>query len=363
VAPIVDSHVHIFPYLGQASGFASEAEHRQFLQLYMATHGEPVRRLSDHLDITGQTLHDGRLTDPSSLQNVDFRVGRFGRFEWTATGTDLYLQYFPPSLQAMDSPPEFMLQQMARAGVDRAVLQNARPYGRLNEYFAAAVRAYPDRFIGLADVDEAHAHSRAEIDKLRSAVRDLGLRGLYYANRALFTTGYTHMFDDPLFDSFWEEVRGLQIPVFWEIFGAPDPANETHLLGEIERLNRWAERWPTIRGLWTHGFTPELVARMPAPLEALLARAQLMVEVLYPIYWARTHAYPFAELRSTVQTLYRRVGGERLVWGSDMPNVERNCTYRQSLDYLPRLSEGWLSAADLDRILGQNVLQLLGVSS
>src|SRR2546423_12341187 len=122
----------------------------------MATHGEPVRRLSDHRVVAEQTLHDGRLTDPSTLQAVDFRVGRFGRFEWTANGEDLYLQFFPPSLQTMASPPEFMLQHMARAGVDRAVLQNARLYGRLDDYLARAVAAYPDKFIGLADVDEAN---------------------------------------------------------------------------------------------------------------------------------------------------------------------------------------------------------------
>ena len=84
-----------------------------------------------------------------------------------------------------------------------------------------------------------------------------------------------------------------------------------------------------------------------------------MVEILYPIYWARTHAYPFPELRGAVETLYQHVGGERLVWGSDMPNVERNCTYRQSLLYLPMLAEGWLPAADLDRILGLDILRLL----
>src|SRR5438105_12221604 len=151
----------------------------------MATHGEPVRRSSDHSEVDRQTLHDGRLDNPSSLLAVDFRVGRFGRFEWTADGEDLYLQFFPPSLQAMASPAEFMLQQMARAGVDRAVLQNARLYGRLNDYFAEAVKTYPNRFIGLADVDEDRAHTQAEIARLRHAIRELGLRGLYYANRAL----------------------------------------------------------------------------------------------------------------------------------------------------------------------------------
>jgi predicted TIM-barrel fold metal-dependent hydrolase len=359
VAPVVDSHVHVFPYLGEASGFGSPAEHCRFLQLYMATHGEPVRRLRDHAPVHTQTLHDGRLESPSSLRPVNFRVGRFGRFEWTANGEDLYLQFFPPSLQDMTSPPEFMLQQMARAGVDRAVLQNARLYGRLNEYFAQAVRAYPDRFIGLADVDEANTHTQAQIDTLRHAIRDLGLRGLYYANRALVMASYAHLFDDRLFDPFWEEVRDLHIPVFWEIVGVPDPANADQLLSEIERLNRWAERWPSVPGVWTHGFAPDLLERMPDPLARLLGRDQLMVEILYPIHWARTHEYPFPELRPSLETLYRHVGGERLMWGSDMPNVERNCTYRQSLEYLRVVTSGWLPSRDLDRILGLNVLRLL----
>jgi predicted TIM-barrel fold metal-dependent hydrolase len=356
VSPVVDSHAHIFPYLGGASGFASVAEHRRFQQLYMATHGEPVRRLRDHAVVGGRTLYAGDLTHAADLREVDFRVGRFGRFEWTIDdGEDVYLQFFPPSLQGMDSPPEFMLQQMARAGVDRAVLQNARPYGRLNHYFAEAVRAYPDKFIGLADIDEANADSVREIEGLRRAVQELGMRGLYYANRALIMADYARMFDDGAFDPLWEEVRGLRIPVFWEIVGVGE------LLGEIERLNRWARRWPDIPGVWTHGFAPELLERMPAPLADLLAREQFSVEVLYPIHWARNHEYPFGELRPALQTLYRRVGGERLVWGSDMPNVERNCTYRQSLEYLRINAEGWLPAADLDRILGLNVLRVLGL--
>ena len=268
MAPVVDSHVHIFPYLDEPAGFASQAEHRQFLQLYMAAHGEPIRRLRDHQQITRQTLHDGSLSGPSHLTSVDFRVGRFGRFEWTTDGEDLYIQFFPPHLQDMASPAEFMLQQMARAGVDRAVLQNARLYGRLNEYFGQAVRGYPDKFIGLADVDETRADTAAEIKRLRRAVRELGLRGLYYANRGLFPSGYASSFDDPRFDPFWEEVRDLHIPVFWEIVAVPDPLDSP--LGEIERLNRWLTRWPTIPSIWTHGFHPDLLAEMPAPLEMLL---------------------------------------------------------------------------------------------
>lgn len=361
-SPVVDSHVHIFPPLDGPSGFPTRRQHARFLQLYMATHGEPVRRLRDHAPVDNAPLYEAPLDRAKRLSRAGFRVGSYGRLEWRAAdGEDVYRQFFPPSLQELHSPPEFMLQQMARAEVDRAVLQNARLYGRLNEYFADAVRAYPDRFIGLADVDEARADSPEQIQTLRRAVEQLGMRGLYYANRALVMDDYRRMFDDPSFDPFWDTVRQLDIPVFWEIVGIPDATSTEQLIGEIARLNSWCARWPTIRGVWTHGFSPDLLEAMPEPLEALLAREQLTVEILYPIHWARTHEYPFHELRPALETLYARCGGERLIWGSDMPNVERNCTYRQSLQYLRTVTDGWMPAADLARILGPNVLRLLRV--
>lgn len=358
---VVDSHVHIFPYLDEPSGFPSQADHRRFLQLYMGAHGEPVRRLRDHTHVVEQTLHDGTMAAPSSLRDVNFRVGKHGRLEWTVDGEDLYIQFFPPSLQQMESPAEFMLQQMARAGVDVGVLQNARLYGRLNDYFADAARRYPGKFIGLADVDESLAHRDEQIKKLRRAIRELGLKGLYYANRGLLTSGYQHMFDDPIFDPFWEEVESLGIPIFWEIAGVPNPNDQTLLLAEIERLNCWADRWRRIPGVWTHGFSPQLLQDLPGPLDRLLRREQFMVEILYPIHWARDHEYPFSDLTPAIRTLYQRLGGDRLIWGSDMPNVERNCTYRQSLHYLRILSEGTIPQADLDKALGLNVLRLLKV--
>ena len=50
----------------------------------------------------------------------------------------------------------------------------------------------------------------------------------------------------------------------------------------------------------------------------------------------------------------------RLVWGSDMPNVERFCTYRQSLDYVRRHC-AFLSATEKDAVLGGNIAELFGL--
>ena len=357
---IVDSHAHIFPHLSGPCGFPTAAEHLVFLQLYIAGHPNPVRRLRDHAVVEDKRPITGPPISPERLTDANFRVGRYGRFEWTLDGEDYYLSFLPPSMQEPESPPEFILQQMAHAGVDRVVLQNAHLYGSLEEYFADAARNYPDKFIGLAGVYEWKASLPEEILRLRRSVKELGMKGLYYANRGLFMDGYRRSFDDESFEPFWQEVEALGIPVFWEIGPTPEPTPE-NLLREIDRLMRWAERHPTIPCLYTHGLGPDLLqGGPPEPVARLLRNEQFMIEILYPIHWGRDHQYPFIELRPVLRRLYDAVGADRLVWGSDMPNVERNCTYRQSREYLLAAMD-FASSSDMDRILGGNVLRLLKV--
>jgi predicted TIM-barrel fold metal-dependent hydrolase len=359
---IVDAHNHIFPHLGGKCGFDSQEEHRQFLQLYISKHGEPARRLRDHVHVpeAENALHDGKLQGPEGLsESANFRVGKFGRFEWDYEGETYYRSFLPPSLQEMTSPIGFILQQMARAGVDCAILQNARLYGRLNREFSDAMLKHPGKFIGLADVRETEAHTQGEIDRLTNAVKGLGLRGVYYANRGLFLDRYQSSFDDARFDPYWEAVRELRIPIFWELQGVPLPTSASYL-EQIDRLNRWCDRFADIPCILTHGISPGyLEADTPEPIKRLCQREQVMIEVLYPIHWGKDHDYPYTELRPTLKRLIDLVGTSRMAWGSDMPNVERNCTYRQSLEYLKHGLGNMVTDQEMDRILGGNVLELL----
>jgi predicted TIM-barrel fold metal-dependent hydrolase len=139
--------------------------------------------------------------------------------------------------------------------------------------------------------------------------------------------------------------------------------NEQTFLEEIDRLDRWCQRHPDIPSLLTHGFSPSLLGDdMPGPVARLLSRKSMMIELLYPIHWGRLHAYPYPELRPTIQKLIDCAGPDRLTWGSDMPNVLRNCTYKQSLDYLYPLLDGMVTSEEKDAILGGNVLRLAGHS-
>ncbi len=114
----------------------------------------------------------------------------------------------------------------------------------------------------------------------------------------------------------------------------------------------------------THGFSPDyLDGAIPDPVERLLGRENLMIELLYPIHWGRLHDYPWPELRPTIERQLILAGPSRLVWGSDMPNVERNCTYRQSLEYLPRILSGVVTEDDLDSMLGGNLMRLFDLQN
>ena len=58
--------------------------------------------------------------------------------------------------------------------------------------------------------------------------------------------------------------------------------------------------------------------------------------------------------------MHDQLGAERLMWGSDMPNVERFCTYRQSIDYVRKYCS-FLTARAKDLILGDNCAALSGI--
>ena len=56
-----------------------------------------------------------------------------------------------------------------------------------------------------------------------------------------------------------------------------------------------------------------------------------------------------------------RFGASKLIWGSDMPNVERFCTYTQSVDYVRRYCS-FLSAEEKAKTLGMNLDDLFKIS-
>src|SRR5262249_7625272 len=138
-------------------------------------------------------LRDGKPANPAmlfrsddntwaGLNDVNFRVGRFGRLEFSDDGEAYAIQYMPVGMQTIESPPEFMLAQMTYAGIDHVVLQGGGGYGAMNAFNAAAKNKYPAKFTGLMPADEAIADRPEVLAEVARAHRVLGLKGVYYSH-------------------------------------------------------------------------------------------------------------------------------------------------------------------------------------
>jgi len=362
---IVDCHAHIFPSLWEACGFESPEQHALYMQRAMHLHGnQPVRSARDHRIVTEKHLWSAH--DPSErgrATGVNFRAGRFGRMEWEKDGEDFYIQFLPPGMQDTASPAEFMITQMDYASIETAVLQNDHIYGNLAEHFAAAAERYPGRFIGLAQVDEAFAYRDDQLHLLEDQLTRLRMKGMYFTVAGFFRNGYEIYYDHAAFDPLWARVKKAGIPVFWVFFGNSPTGTFAE---EMARFLRFQERQGGIPSVIVHGWPTAGLAGedgrivFPDWLTALMEQYPVYSEILYPISWGGRTDYPYVRAQDHIRQLYDRFGPDRLMWGSDMPNVERYCTYRQSLSYVSEYC-GFFTEQDRDKIFRHNTLSLLGV--
>jgi len=296
---------------------------------------------------------------PAGREDVQFHVGRLGRMEWTVGGVDYYKQWLPPSLERTESSVDYIVAEMDYAGVDVGVLHNDVLYGKLNGFLAEADRRYPGRFLLTAHVDETALDKPAAIAELQRAV-ELGHRGLFASNWLLWLDGYRRLVDHPDFDGFWAEVERLGLVVYW----APGASPLAGMAGRLDSYRRWAaviERHPAIRTVVPNSLSSELLFSERRPLRgeirALVEHGDFCIEVLFPIRQGAVEEYPYCESLEALRALYDAVGPRTLVWGSDMPNVLRHCTYAQSLEYVRRHAH-FIPPADLNLILGANLARL-----
>ena len=340
---IIDCHMHVFPFLGSECGWESQEA---------------------HLDYLGKHLYGGARPESAkasfwtSKLDINFRVGQFGRMEWTENGVDYYRQFMPPSLQEQVATPDFIVSQMDHAGIDMAVLQNCKLYGKLNEYFAESIQKYPDRFVGTAEINEFEADKEKEISKLRYGVKELGFKGLFYGATDFPKIGQPTAFNDKKFDLFWREVSDLGIAVLWNF------TSSKLYMEQMRAFASWKDRFPEISSLVSLGFCVRPFiengkVKYPKELFDIFKKPNVLAELAYPIQAGPVGwDYPFPEANELIKQQYEELGAQKLCWGSDMPNVERNCTYRQCLTHLTKHCD-FIASKDMELILGGNIARIM----
>lgn len=360
---IVDTHIHTFPRLDTACGRATVKDHLDRMQRTNYGAINRPRRKKDNSVVHEQTLWNGKDPGRTGLADVNFRVGKYGRMEWTVDGEDIYLHWFAPSLQTIESPGELMVVEMDYAGVDVGVLQNTYSYGLLNDFFADCVRQYPGRYVGTIQVQEPWAHTDHQMAILEQGAKAQGHKGIFYQAGGFWADDYRDQPSDEKYQAFWTTVERFGLVVYWDPAGTAEAKPEAYL-DQIRQMLTVLDRNPNLRIIipmaWPIGYFGK-GGRYNFPDLAIKAgrHPNIYSELCYPILWGGKYEYPFHELQSYVQQLCELFGPEKLVCGSDMPNVERFCTYKQSFRYLAHCPS--LNSHDLELILGGNAAKLFSL--
>ncbi|HMK81789.1 MAG TPA: amidohydrolase family protein [Xanthobacteraceae bacterium] len=359
---IIDCHAHVFENWHGPCGHPSIDVHLKYIQKNLTRPAAETFRVRDGKRIKpGLLFREGDNTWVG-LRDVGFRVGRYGRLEFVHEGEEYAIQYMPVGMQTIEAPPEFMIAQMDYAGVDHCILQAGGGYGAMNDYNAFAQKAFPKRFTGLFQIDEAIADRNemlAEADRAHA----LGLKGLYYSHD-FSRHGYARNLDHAAFSPFWDRIAQWNFPAFVELSATP-AYDRTSYIANLMALDRLMQRHKETRFVLVMGppvahFAGSGGWDFPEEVLAAYRRDNLMIEIMFPITWGGVWDYPYPEAQALIRQMRDLFGAAKLVWGSDMPNVERFCTYRQCVDYVRRYCP-FLSATEKDAILGGNVAQLFGI--
>ncbi len=247
---------------------------------------------------------------------------------------------------------EMLLHEMDLVGVDKAVLVCARidhnPDN--NDYGAACVGRYPDRFVQFADVDCSWTdtyHTPGSAGRLAAAVEKYALKG------------FTHYLRDDI--GWFESSEGV---AFFE------QAAERNQIASLAlnpvwmpALQKLARQFPTIPFLCHHMAGVKVGEPLPRPmLQAVLDAADvpnIHLKLSGFQYVSETAwEYPYTDCMGIVRKLYAHYGAERLCWASNYPPVARASTYRHALETV-RTHCSFVAKADMDLILGGNMARLL----
>jgi hypothetical protein len=74
----------------------------------------------------------------------------------------------------------------------------------------------------------------------------------------------------------------------------------------------------------------------------------------------RAEGYPFPGAAEAIRLAAKRIGFEKIMWGSDWPRTMVDFTYRQSLDWLRAFDHGF-TEEQKELLLGKNAARLYGL--
>ena len=243
--------------------------------------------------------------------------------------------------------PEDFVKVMDEAGVQQAYLMASRFHGFDNSYCADAIAKFPDRFVGVANVDILKPDAPETITYW---IKERGMHGVRFWGGGPVAghrfegdeRGLANYVDDPKLLPAWQRIRELDIP-----------SNAQATMPEVlPNTRRLLERIPDLK------LTLNNLAHVPADGGATSQAAKdLLALAEYPrtyvnfsvAFMEKTMSSPAA--RELFDALIEHFGARRLIWSSFARSL------KQSHEVLLK-GTAHLSEEDRNGVLGEGARDL-----
>ncbi len=352
---IIDVHAHIFPDLKNTAGYSNIRSNPQVNQ-------NKIRGAWGRMKTN--TLDERYIPEPG--EDVNFRMDNYGKFHWKKHGKECWMKRFPVIMRNMEWPAEQMIASMDEIGVDKAILQSG--YMEMNfeyDYFKEITEKWPERIIGTVtidyDIEKERDYRQQQIDKLKKVTANTGIKGVYQ----VFPRG--QKIEDKEFEPLWKVLSNMKLPHFFYVGFQP----KEQYLQSLKQIEKVLRKFPGLTGIINHlagniRIDSHLNYTDGKELLNVLKLPNAYFEVGYVLayenwkFWKENYQYPYPLHTELIRMIYEEVGPKGLLWGSDMPNLYRTCTYQQCLD-LVRLHFNFLDEEEKKLVIGGNALRVFGL--
>lgn len=251
-----------------------------------------------------------------------------------------------------------LVAHMDWAGIDRAVLLQGPFYGECNDYVIAATRAYPKRLMGLAYLDPWDAKSRSKFQFITEMSEFVGIKIEFSEATGLSAIHPNAKLDDTAIRWLWSSLADIGMMLVIDLGAIGSASYQTAALKRIATQN------PNLTIVIAHLAQPNPVAEKNDHLWSFWEE-QISLGLLDNVYfdtaslpaYVSPESYPFPTASRYLQAVIRRIGPDKVMWGTDVPSSLAFATYPELLKYA-QLSLEWLSESERTKVMGTNAERL-----
>jgi predicted TIM-barrel fold metal-dependent hydrolase len=244
---------------------------------------------------------------------------------------------------------ELLVDEMTRAGVDRAVIVPPGWEAMRNDYATEAFDKYPDRFRFMARLGLKRPDARALLPGWMQQRGNLGMRQVF-----IYKFDYDQVANGA-YDWLWEDCERFNIPV------------SILPVGLRPALEKILDRHPQLKLTIDHMGLSEPIFQEGRVAETILDTAALarFPNAFVKVSSAPTNSlekYPYRDMHGHIHRIVDAFGPQRCFWGSDLTHMRHAgkypCSYRECVTLFTE--ELGFSANDLEWIMGRAICEHLG---